>query len=73
MSGVIPPIPNTPSWRGAQFEKSRGITLLLPLPLRTKIMVMMRIITTPYHSERVYRRRVKKNCMVKGKFVPVLN
>jgi len=29
MSGAIPPLPNTPSWRGAKF--STGITLPLPL------------------------------------------
>jgi hypothetical protein len=27
MSGVIPPLPNTPSWRGA--KKSTGTTILL--------------------------------------------
>jgi len=24
MSGAIPPLPNTPSWRGAQFKNSTG-------------------------------------------------
>jgi hypothetical protein len=24
MSGAIPPLPNTPSWRGAQFKKAQG-------------------------------------------------
>jgi hypothetical protein len=32
MRGLISPLPNTPSWRGAQLEKSTG-TLPLPLPL----------------------------------------
>jgi hypothetical protein len=32
MSVAIPPLPNTPSWRGAQL-KNTGITLPLPLPL----------------------------------------
>jgi hypothetical protein len=27
MSGSIPPLPNTPSWRGAQLRKSTGTTL----------------------------------------------
>jgi hypothetical protein len=27
MRGSIPPLPNTPSWRGAQFKKSTGTTL----------------------------------------------
>jgi hypothetical protein len=31
MRGVIPPPPNTSSWRGASL--SAGITLPLPLPL----------------------------------------
>jgi len=29
MRGAIPPLPNTPSWRGAQLKKSTGTTLLL--------------------------------------------
>jgi len=28
MRGAIPPLPNMPSWCGAQFEKSTGTTLL---------------------------------------------
>jgi len=24
MSGAIPPLPDTPSWRGAQLKKSQG-------------------------------------------------
>jgi hypothetical protein len=31
MCGAIPPLPNTPSWCGAQFKKSTGTTLPLPL------------------------------------------
>jgi len=27
MRGAIPPLPNTPSWRGAQLKKSRGTIL----------------------------------------------
>jgi len=27
MRGAIPPLPNTPSWRGAQLKKSTGTTL----------------------------------------------
>jgi hypothetical protein len=30
MSGAIPPLPNTPSWRGAELKTSTGTTLLLP-------------------------------------------
>jgi hypothetical protein len=31
MRGTIPPLTNTPSWRGAQFKKkSTGATLTLP-------------------------------------------
>jgi hypothetical protein len=30
MCGAIPPLPNTPSWRGAQL-KSTGTTLPLPV------------------------------------------
>jgi len=30
MSGAIPPLLNTPSWRGAQFKNSTGATLPLP-------------------------------------------
>jgi len=28
MSGAIPPLPNTPSWRDAQLKRSTGTTLL---------------------------------------------
>jgi hypothetical protein len=31
MSGAIPPLPNTPSWRGAQLKKAQGQLYLLPL------------------------------------------
>jgi hypothetical protein len=31
MSGAIPPLPNTPSWRGAQLKEAQGL-YLLPLP-----------------------------------------
>jgi len=24
MRGAIPPLPNTPSWRGAEFKKAQG-------------------------------------------------
>jgi len=30
LSGAIPPLPNTSSWRGAQFKKSQGLYLLPP-------------------------------------------
>jgi hypothetical protein len=30
MSEAIPPLPNTPLWRSAQFKKSTGTTLPLP-------------------------------------------
>jgi hypothetical protein len=30
MRGTIPPLPNMPSWRGAQLKESTGITLPLP-------------------------------------------
>jgi hypothetical protein len=33
MSGAIPPLPNTSSWRGAELEKITEITLPLTLPL----------------------------------------
>jgi hypothetical protein len=36
MSGAIPPLPHTPSWRGAQLKKAQG--QLLPLPLPTDSM-----------------------------------
>jgi hypothetical protein len=29
MRGAIPPLPNTPSWRGAQFKHRDNFTLLL--------------------------------------------
>jgi hypothetical protein len=32
MSGAIPPLPNTLSWRGDQLKISTGTTLHLPLP-----------------------------------------
>jgi len=32
MSGAIPPLPNTPSWRGAQFKKAQGQLYLLHFP-----------------------------------------
>jgi hypothetical protein len=35
MCGAIPPLPNTPSWRGAQFKKSIGTTLPLPFYVTT--------------------------------------
>jgi hypothetical protein len=31
MSGAIPPLPNTPSWRGAHLKHSDNFTLSLPL------------------------------------------
>jgi hypothetical protein len=31
MREAVPPLTNTPSWRGAQFKKSTGTTLPLPL------------------------------------------
>jgi hypothetical protein len=30
MRETIPPLPNTPSWRGSQLKKGRGTTLPLP-------------------------------------------
>jgi len=30
MRRAIPPLPNTPSWRGTQFKKMRRTTLPLP-------------------------------------------
>jgi hypothetical protein len=30
MSAAIPPLSNTPSWRGAQLKRSTGTTLPLP-------------------------------------------
>jgi len=32
MRGAIPPLPNTPSWRGAQLKKARGQLYLYLLP-----------------------------------------
>jgi hypothetical protein len=32
MCGTVPPLPNTPSWHGAQLKTSIGTTLPLPLP-----------------------------------------
>jgi hypothetical protein len=34
MSGAVPPLPNTRSWRGAQLKKSTGTTLLLEITSR---------------------------------------
>jgi hypothetical protein len=31
--GAIPPLPNTPPWRGAQLEEVQGHLYPLPLPL----------------------------------------
>jgi hypothetical protein len=31
MSGAIPPLPNTPSWRGAQLKHRDSFTFTLPL------------------------------------------
>jgi hypothetical protein len=33
MSGVIHPLPNTPSWRGAQLKHRDKFTLPLPSPM----------------------------------------
>jgi hypothetical protein len=33
MNGAIPPLPNIPSWRGAQFKKAQGQLYLYFLPL----------------------------------------
>jgi len=36
MYGAIPPLPNTPSWRGVQLIRSTGTTLtLLSIPLNS--------------------------------------
>jgi hypothetical protein len=35
MRGAIPPLPNTPSWRGAQFKYKQGKILPLPFLLST--------------------------------------
>jgi len=31
MGGTVPPLPNTPSWRGAQLGGAQGQLYLLPL------------------------------------------
>jgi hypothetical protein len=36
MLGAVPPLPNIPSCRGAQFKKSIGTTLHLPLVVHNK-------------------------------------
>jgi hypothetical protein len=36
MSGAIPPLPNTPSWRGAQLKEITGTTL----PLRIAVNML---------------------------------
>jgi hypothetical protein len=36
MSGAIPSLPNTPSWRGAQIKKAQGQLYLYVLPLSTQ-------------------------------------
>jgi hypothetical protein len=36
MRGTIPPLPNTPSWRGAQLKSSTGTTL--PLTFTVPLM-----------------------------------
>jgi hypothetical protein len=41
MSGAIPPLPNTPSWRGAQLKKAQGQLYLLPLPITLKLHVSL--------------------------------
>jgi len=37
MCGAIPPLPNTPSWRGARWNEAQGQLYLLPLPLHRKL------------------------------------
>jgi hypothetical protein len=40
MSGVIPPLPNMPSWHGAKVTKAQGQPYLLPLPFTAKGAVL---------------------------------
>jgi hypothetical protein len=45
MRGAIPPLPNTPSWCGAQLKKSTGSTLFSPLPLIENVKKYISVIT----------------------------
>jgi hypothetical protein len=36
MRGTIPPLPNTPSWRGVHFKNSTGTNL--PLPFTDRVL-----------------------------------
>jgi hypothetical protein len=38
MRGAIPPLPNTPSWRDAQFKKKAQEQLPLPFTLQGKVV-----------------------------------
>jgi hypothetical protein len=40
MSGAIPPLPNTPSWRGAQLKKTQG-QLYLYLIVTTVVITII--------------------------------
>jgi hypothetical protein len=48
MSGAIPPLPNTPSWRGAQLKKAQGQLYLLPLPLTYLVLKVLATVLKPF-------------------------
>jgi hypothetical protein len=53
MSGAISPLPNTPSWRGAQLKHRDNFTLPLPLPyvIETAFLSNPKVshLTDPHH------------------------
>jgi hypothetical protein len=52
MSGSVPPLPNTPSWRGAKLKKKgkTGKNLPLPLPLPLPLLLPLLLYTIIYSS-----------------------
>jgi hypothetical protein len=42
MRGAIPPLPNTPSWRGAQLKKAQGQLYRLTVKLLKAVRICAR-------------------------------
>jgi hypothetical protein len=74
MCGAIPPLPNTSSWRGAQFKKSKGTTLHLPLitiikTKREKICLSL-VVTIP-SDRNVIQKKTEKKLKCKNRSIEI--
>jgi hypothetical protein len=50
MRGAIPPLPNTPSWRGAQLQKGTGTNSPLPFTFTSRYEYSWRFLLTKRHT-----------------------